>query len=133
MQVQMVEIDPEPVDAMQSRFTRALEHVYDCRTITAGGISPVEVKANVFDWHDGLRLVVVRKRHHQRPQLTFLHVSAGIHRPTVRPADADDADDESRGRHRVVQGSGQAALPDDFGDRDSSTSSASTAPASSTS
>jgi len=53
---------PEPLDALRARYPRALEYVYHADKVRAGGIGPGEVAANVFDFEDGLRLIVSRER-----------------------------------------------------------------------
>lgn len=54
---------PESLEALKARYGRALEHIYDQAAIEHGGaIRPGEVAANVFDFEDGLRLIVSRER-----------------------------------------------------------------------
>jgi hypothetical protein len=54
---------PESLEALRGRYARALEHVFDVPAIRdRGGIRPGEVAANVFDFEDGLRLIVSRER-----------------------------------------------------------------------
>jgi hypothetical protein len=58
-----VPYNAESIEALRSRYARALEHVYDVAAIRDGAaIRPGEVAANVFDWSDGLRLIVSRER-----------------------------------------------------------------------
>lgn len=72
-----VPTSPEPLDALRARYPRALEHLYDVIAIRdRGAIRPGEVAANVFDFEDGLRLIVSRERM-QDGEVT-LHVSASF-------------------------------------------------------
>jgi hypothetical protein len=72
-----VPTNPEPLAALRARYPRALEHLYDAVAIRdARAIRPGEVVANVFDFEDGLRLIVSRE---QVPGLgRVLHVSASF-------------------------------------------------------
>ena len=55
--------NPEPLVALQARYPRALEVVYDQQEIAErGGIRPGQVPANIFDFDDGLKLIVSRER-----------------------------------------------------------------------
>lgn len=57
-----VPITTESLEDLQARYPRALEHVYNQKAIVEqGGIRPGEVAANVFDFPDGLRLIVSRE------------------------------------------------------------------------
>ena len=46
---------------LQARYPQALEFRYDSFAIVNGAIRPGECAANVFDFEDGLRLIVNRE------------------------------------------------------------------------
>ena len=51
----------EPVTSLRARYAASLNHVYDVAYIRDhNGIRPGEVAANIFDFEDGLRLIVSR-------------------------------------------------------------------------
>lgn len=67
----------ETLAQLQARYPKALEHVYDQVAIEERGtIRPGECPANVFDFEDGLRLIVSRER--EREGRIVLHVSASF-------------------------------------------------------
>lgn len=67
----------ETLAELQARFTKALEHVYDQDAIIRrDAIRPGEIPAQVFDFEDGLRLLVSRER--SPDGKIFLHVSASF-------------------------------------------------------
>jgi hypothetical protein len=51
---------PEPVTALQARYAAAVEHLYEGRELA--GSRPGNQRQHVFDWADGLRLIVSRER-----------------------------------------------------------------------
>lgn len=52
---------PEAVPQLKARMPAALAYVYDERAVRySAAIRPGEVRANCFDWPDGLRVVVAR-------------------------------------------------------------------------
>lgn len=54
---------PEPIESLRARYPAALEHVYDQESVAySGAVRPGECRANVFDFEDGLRLIISRKR-----------------------------------------------------------------------
>jgi hypothetical protein len=55
-----IECRPETIEAMRARFPRAMEFLYDAKGVHNGAIRPGEVAAQVFDFEDGLRLIVSR-------------------------------------------------------------------------
>lgn len=67
----------EPLADLQLRWPAALEFVYDAVKITEGGtIRPGEVRANVFDFEDGLHLIANRERMDDGE--IVLHISASF-------------------------------------------------------
>lgn len=81
-----VEITPEPLAALQARYPRALEFVYDQAAVVLGGaIRPGECAENVFDFEDGLRLIVSRQR--GPGGKVWLHFSASFGGADCRLAD----------------------------------------------
>lgn len=72
-----VETAPEPLEALQARYPACLEFVYDQRAIVeTGAVRPGEVAAQVFDFDDGLRLIVGRER--DFAGAVWLHFSASF-------------------------------------------------------
>ncbi len=68
---------PEPLSSLQARYPHALEHLYDVSDIVArGGIRPGECATNVFDFEDGLRLIISRQLFPDNVEV--LHVSASF-------------------------------------------------------
>lgn len=54
--------NPEPLAELRQRYPRALQFQFDMRAIIEQGlIRPGECAANVFDFDDGLRLIVSRE------------------------------------------------------------------------
>lgn len=77
---------PEPLEALQARYAAALEVVFDATAIIEGRADrPGMFRANVFDFEDGLRLLISRERM-PGSALLVLHVSASF-RPECRIAD----------------------------------------------
>jgi hypothetical protein len=74
----------ESLAVLRARYAAALEHVYDVEAIRRGAVRPGEVAANVFDFEDGLRLIVSRERYPDGEIL--LHFSASF-LPKCRMAD----------------------------------------------
>lgn len=66
---------PEPLEILRARYPRALEFVYCPEACASGAIRPGEVAANVFDFEDGLRLIISRDRMEGR---VVLHFSASV-------------------------------------------------------
>ncbi len=75
---------PETLAALQARYPRALETIYDALAISRGeGVRPGEMATSIFDFaSDGLRLLVSRDRHSLPvggfPAGIYLHVSASF-------------------------------------------------------
>jgi hypothetical protein len=71
------ESNPEPMEALRARYAGALEHEFSVGFILSGTERrPGECPANVFDFLDGLRLIVSRE---VMPDGTrYLHVSASF-------------------------------------------------------
>jgi len=73
----MLPNEPRPVAELKARYRAALAHTYDQRAVVEGGcIRPGEVRANVFDFDDGLRLIVSRER--DATGRVWLHYSASF-------------------------------------------------------
>jgi hypothetical protein len=66
--------NPESLASLQARYPAALEPIYDATAIMAGAIRPGEIAANIFDFSDGLRLIISRDR--LPDGQVVLHVSA---------------------------------------------------------
>jgi len=66
--------EPECLECMKQRFTKALESVYDQESIAAGkGPRPGQYRVHVFDFQDGYRLIVSRE--YSKDGGTSLHFS----------------------------------------------------------
>lgn len=103
----MLPHEPEPLERLQARFAKALEPVYDVCLIAQGWQTrPGAYRRHLFDFEDGLRLLVSRERlplmgPDGRTAAVHLHVSASfeaglaLERDLVRRLKRDHA-------HRVV-------------------------------
>jgi hypothetical protein len=81
---------PEPVEALRARYPRALEPVYDAVAIRdRGATRPGEVAANVFDFEDGMRLIINRER--MPDGELVLHVSASVRNGSALGGELRDA------------------------------------------
>lgn len=70
----MYEFKPETPEQMKKRVAKALEPVYDCDAIAKGKADlPEDSRAHIFDFTDGIRLIISRDKTNL---LKFLHVSA---------------------------------------------------------
>jgi hypothetical protein len=52
---------PEPLRNLQDRYHKAVAYIYSVDSIREGAIRPGEIAANVFDFEDGLRLIISRE------------------------------------------------------------------------
>jgi len=66
---------PEPLSKLRSRYQAALIKVFDCRCGTPYP-RPGQLRGHVFDFEDGMRLVISRERMSETEQR--LHVSASF-------------------------------------------------------
>lgn len=67
----------ETLAELQARYPRALEFVFDQEAIqNQGAIRPGEVAAQVFDFEDGLRMIVSREQ--EADGKLLLHLSASF-------------------------------------------------------
>lgn len=65
---------PEPVEKMVERFQKAFEHEFDVDKIANGAPDrPGTHRENVFDYEDGIRLIISKDRSGER---VFIHLSA---------------------------------------------------------
>jgi hypothetical protein len=70
-------VEAEPLAAMRARYPKALEFVYDSTAIITGNaIRPGECASSVFDFTDGVRLIVSRER--MPDGSVVLHLSASF-------------------------------------------------------
>jgi hypothetical protein len=68
---------PEPVELLTKRFPKALERLYDAESVQLGvQLPPSQSARQVFDFDDGLRLIVSREFWSERGKV--LHLSASI-------------------------------------------------------
>lgn len=66
---------PEPLTALRARFALALAATIDAEAVEAGLVDrPGQQRQHVFDFLNGLRLIVSRDRHPDGTR--YLHVSA---------------------------------------------------------
>lgn len=71
----MIDYDPQTVDTLKGRYAQALAFVYDAEKLhNANAIRPGEVAENVFDFTDGVRLIISREKH----DITVLHLSGSM-------------------------------------------------------
>jgi len=66
---------PEPFDMLKMRFIGAMEPVYEVDRILAGEARPGTQRKHVFDFDDGMRMVVSRERAGDE---VVLHVSVSF-------------------------------------------------------
>lgn len=67
--------EAQSVDQMRARWNESKKYFYVYETIANGGIRPGEVRANVFDFEGGLRVIAsVEKKDDKR----YLHLSASF-------------------------------------------------------
>lgn len=62
MPATQLDYEPEQECLMRARYDDALAHLYDASALQKGAIAPHECRSSVFDFEDGLRLVVYRVR-----------------------------------------------------------------------
>ena len=76
----MLPFKPETIEALKVRYPAALERVFDVRELT-GPVDdrPGLKREHVFDFEDGLRLIVSREMHDRG---LCLHLSASMAGPT---------------------------------------------------
>ncbi len=68
--------DPQPLNVLQQRWPLALERRFDAESVCLGSrMRPDELPSQVFDFQDGLRLIVSVEEHRGQARL---HVSASI-------------------------------------------------------
>ena len=72
-----IPFEPEPLSSLQARYPDAIAFVYDGDAIRERhAIRPGEVRRNIFDCDDGLRLIVSVER--TEALGTYLHLSASM-------------------------------------------------------
>jgi hypothetical protein len=74
--------EAEPLAAMKARYPKALEFLYDSTAIIQGNaIRPGECASSIFDFTDGVRLIISRE---QMPDgSVVLHLSASFKQGSV--------------------------------------------------
>lgn len=78
----MMKPDPQPVSTLRERFQDALAEVFDIESIRLGvGVRPSDCRKCVFDFPDGLRLIVSKER--MPDGALFRHFSASAHPGTT--------------------------------------------------
>lgn len=107
--------NPQPVDQLRARFPAAIRTVYDWSSGVrhsigsqfAGLVNPVSYKGgppseNVFDFSDGLRLVITMDK---KGQEVFLHVSARaqLNTEAMRQFSLTGREGQARFKHMVEQ------------------------------
>lgn len=69
---------PEPEAALRARYPAALAELYDAEGVRLGSVTPpTRRRPNVFDFEDGLRLIVSRDDHGGEAGVV-VHLSAGL-------------------------------------------------------
>lgn len=94
----IVSFRPDDIDSLRERYPAALDMIFDC-TRGLPSPSPDSLRTHVFDFGDGLRLVVCRER--VRPAEIFLHLCASA-TPETRVWEKFVPRDP-RGFHRFVE------------------------------
>lgn len=69
-------VEPESIESMQARWPVVMQFEYGREIILSGGIRPGEIRANVFDFPGGLRLIASVER--RKDGKRILHVSASF-------------------------------------------------------
>lgn len=73
----LMPFQPEPIDALKARFPAALITVYEVEACESGRQQPPGLqRPHVFDFSDGVRMIVSREKHHQT---VLIHASFGVH------------------------------------------------------
>jgi hypothetical protein len=75
-----LESTPEPSEALAARYPAAIEKLweYDRYGNCACGLRPSTEREHVFDFEDGLRMIISRDHHVDEPEPSFIHVSASF-------------------------------------------------------
>lgn len=71
---------PESIDALRARYHRALARVYPLRFLFDGEDRPGLLRDHIFDFDDGVRLIVSRHVDDGPERTELIHVSASKHR-----------------------------------------------------
>lgn len=72
-----VPYNPEPLESLQARYPAALATVFDIHDVRLGKVDgPAWLAANIFDFEDGLRLIVSREKGYPHTRAVIVHVSA---------------------------------------------------------
>jgi hypothetical protein len=69
-----IPVKPEKLKALRRRFAQAVEPIYRAADTMSGAVKPQAKASHVFDFADGLRLMLNRERH--ADGLIVLHVIA---------------------------------------------------------
>lgn len=80
-------INPQPLATLKQRFADAVKDVYNVETIAANpGDRPGQKEQHIFDFEDGIRLIVSRDRFKEKEVLHFsasvfegYDIEAGLH------------------------------------------------------
>ena len=77
----MIPFIPEPLAALQQRFLAALEVICDIQRIESGSTPrPGTQRQHVFDWEDGVRMIISRDQLENRH--VVVHLSASVNLST---------------------------------------------------
>lgn len=79
----MLGFEPESVEAARARLPQALAPIYDPLDLRSGELRPGEQRRHVFDFEEGIRLIVSRDLLIDSSRPPEVHVSASA----IRPAD----------------------------------------------
>ena len=77
----MLPYRPESLEAMQQRFPQALAEVTDVEYCRFGGETPGQKRKHIFDFEDGLRLIVSKDR--LEDGRIVVHFSASAYRDSA--------------------------------------------------
>lgn len=72
----MLPFRPQSIDEQRQRYPHALQHLFDCRGERAKRLrpKPSDLYGNIFDFEDGLRLLISREQYDDTGP--YLHISA---------------------------------------------------------
>jgi hypothetical protein len=73
----MIPYDPKTIEEHKRRYPKAVSKIYHAEDIDRGAQTPGQCPDNVFDFSDGLKLIISRDVLHDSPK-PIIHVSASL-------------------------------------------------------
>lgn len=74
----MLEFQPELEETMKARYKDALTPIYDFHKVLAGEQRPEELQKHVFDFYDGVRLIIT---HESKGYRILTHIVFSLNTP----------------------------------------------------